>query len=75
MNLPGVNQGQINTKAGFTFAAGMRAILRQDPDIIMLGEMRDEETCRMAIQAALTGHMVYSTLHTNDSAEAFTRFY
>jgi len=73
MNLEGVNQGQINPKAGFTFAAGMRSILRQDPDIIMLGEMRDFETAQMAIQAALTGHLVYSTLHTNDSAEAFTR--
>ncbi len=73
MELPGVTQGQINPKAGFTFASGMRSILRQDPDIIMLGEMRDEETARMAIQAALTGHMVYSTLHTNDASEAFTR--
>lgn len=73
MNLEGVNQGQINVKAGFTFAAGMRSILRQDPDIIMLGEMRDFETAQMAVQAALTGHLVYSTLHTNDSAEAFTR--
>lgn len=73
MNLEGINQGQINPKAGFTFAAGMRSILRQDPDIIMLGEMRDFETAQMAIQAALTGHLVYSTLHTNDSAEAFTR--
>jgi type IV pilus assembly protein PilB len=73
MNLPGVSQGQINPKAGFTFASGMRAILRQDPDIIMLGEMRDEETARMAIQSALTGHLVFSTLHTNDAAEAFNR--
>jgi len=72
-NLDGINQGQINPKAGFTFAAGMRSILRQDPDIIMVGEMRDYETCEMAIQAALTGHLVFSTLHTNDSPSAFTR--
>ncbi len=73
MNLPGITQGQINNKAGFGFAEGMRSILRQDPDIIMLGEMRDTETASMAIQAALTGHMVFSTLHTNDASEAFTR--
>lgn len=73
MNIPGVSQGQINKAAGFTFAAGIRAILRQDPDIIMLGEMRDKETAEMAVQAALTGHLVFSTLHTNDSAGAFTR--
>jgi|WetSurMetagenome_2_1015567.scaffolds.fasta_scaffold00077_44 type IV pilus assembly protein PilB len=71
--LEGVNQGQINVKAGFNFEDGMRSILRQDPDIVMVGEMRDKQTCEMAIQAALTGHMVYSTLHTNDSASAFTR--
>ncbi|MDD5674742.1 MAG: GspE/PulE family protein, partial [Chitinivibrionales bacterium] len=69
----GINQGQINTKAGFTFAEGMRSILRQDPDVIMVGEMRDRETSEMAIQAALTGHLVFSTLHTNDSASSFTR--
>ncbi len=72
-NIAGISQGQINNLAGFTFAAGMRAILRQDPDIIMLGEMRDKETSEMAIQAALTGHLVFSTLHTNDAAGAFTR--
>ncbi len=72
-NIAGISQGQINNLAGFTFAAGMRAILRQDPDIIMLGEMRDKETCEMAIQASLTGHLVFSTLHTNDAAGAFTR--
>ncbi len=72
-NIPGVSQGQINNGAGFTFANGMRSILRQDPDIIMLGEMRDKETCEMAIQAALTGHLVFSTLHTNDAPGAFTR--
>ena len=71
--LDGICQGQINVKAGFTFADGMRSILRQDPDIVMIGEMRDKETCEMAIQAALTGHLVFSTLHTNDSASAFTR--
>ena len=72
-SLDGISQGQINQKAGFTFAEGMRSILRQDPDIVMIGEMRDKETCEMAIQAALTGHLVFSTLHTNDSASAFTR--
>jgi len=72
-NLDGVAQGQINPLAGFTFAAGMRSILRQDPDVVMIGEMRDAETCQMAIQAALTGHLVFSTLHTNDAASAYTR--
>ena len=72
-NVEGITQGQINVKAGFTFASGMRSILRQDPDIIMVGEMRDVETGEMAVQAALTGHVVFSTLHTNDSASAFTR--
>ena len=72
-NIAGISQGQINNLAGFTFAAGIRSILRQDPDIIMLGEMRDKETAEMAIQAALTGHLVFSTLHTNDAAGAFTR--
>jgi type IV pilus assembly protein PilB len=73
LHLDGIIQGQINTKAGFTFADGMRSILRQDPDVIMIGEMRDRETSEMAIQAALTGHMVFSTLHTNDSPSAYTR--
>jgi type IV pilus assembly protein PilB len=72
-NIAGISQGQINNAAGFTFAAGIRAILRQDPDIIMLGEMRDKETAEMAVQAALTGHLVFSTLHTNDAPGAFTR--
>ncbi len=72
-NLDEISQGQVNPKAGYTFAEGMRAILRQDPDIIMVGEMRDLETCEMAIRAALTGHLVFSTLHTNDAASAFTR--
>jgi type IV pilus assembly protein PilB len=75
LNIDGINQGQINPKAGFTFAEGMRSILRQDPDIIMIGEMRDTETCEMAIQAALTGHFVMSTLHTNDSTSAYTRLF
>ncbi len=69
----GVNQVQVNPKAGVTFAAGLRSILRQDPDIIMVGEIRDVETAEIAIHAALTGHLVFSTLHTNDSAGATTR--
>jgi type IV pilus assembly protein PilB len=73
MNIDGVNQGQINNAAGFTFASGIRAILRQDPDVIMIGEMRDKETASMAIESALTGHLVFSTLHTNDAAGAFPR--
>ena len=73
VNIDGVNQGQINNAAGFTFAAGIRALLRQDPDVIMIGEMRDQETSTMAIEAALTGHLVFSTLHTNDAAGAFPR--
>ncbi|MBN1309163.1 MAG: Flp pilus assembly complex ATPase component TadA [Chitinispirillaceae bacterium] len=73
MHLDGISQGQIMPRAGFTFAEGMRSILRQDPDVIMIGEMRDTETCQMAIQAALTGHLVFSTLHTNDSPSAYTR--
>ncbi|MFP4162915.1 MAG: ATPase, T2SS/T4P/T4SS family [Chitinispirillaceae bacterium] len=72
-HLDGIAQGQINPRAGFGFADGMRSILRQDPDVIMIGEMRDAETCQMAIQAALTGHLVFSTLHTNDAASAYTR--
>lgn len=71
--LPGINQGQINPKAGFTFAGGLRSILRQDPDVIMVGEIRDYDTAEVAIRAALTGHLVFSTLHTNDSAGAMTR--
>lgn len=73
LHVDGIIQGQINSKAGFTFADGMRSILRQDPDVIMIGEMRDRETSEMAIQAALTGHLVFSTLHTNDSPSAYTR--
>jgi general secretion pathway protein E len=64
---------QINSKIDFTFASGLRAILRQDPDVVMVGEIRDGETAEIAIQASLTGHLVLSTLHTNDSAGAVTR--
>jgi len=71
--LPGVGQIQVNPKIDLTFAAGLRSILRQDPDVIMVGEIRDGETARIAIQAALTGHLVFSTLHTNDSFSAITR--
>ncbi len=68
-----INQSQINPKAGLTFASGLRAILRQDPDIILVGEMRDAETVDVAIRAALTGHLVFSTLHTNDAVGAIPR--
>jgi general secretion pathway protein E len=71
--LPGIGQMQVNPKIDFTFASGLRAILRQDPDIVMVGEIRDTETAEIAIQASLTGHLVLSTLHTNDSAGAVTR--
>jgi type IV pilus assembly protein PilB len=68
-----VNQGQINLKAGLTFATGLRTLLRQDPDVIMIGEIRDLETAELSIRAALTGHMIFSTLHTMDAASATTR--
>jgi len=71
--MPGINQIQVKPEIGFTFAVGLRHILRQDPDIIMVGEIRDKETAEIAIRAALTGHLVFSTLHTNDSAGAVTR--
>jgi len=71
--LPGVNQVQVNTKANLTFASALRSFLRQDPDIIMVGEIRDQETARIAVEAALTGHLVLSTLHTNDAAGAVSR--
>lgn len=71
--LEGISQTQINLKKGMTFASGLRSVLRQDPDIIMVGEIRDAETAMMAVQAALTGHLVFSTLHTNDAASAVTR--
>jgi len=74
-NLQGVNQFQVHEKAGFTFANALRALLRQDPDIVMLGEIRDQDTARIATQAALTGHLVLSTLHTNDAPSAVTRLY
>jgi general secretion pathway protein E/type IV pilus assembly protein PilB len=72
-HLNGVNQIQVNHGVGLGFAAGLRAILRHDPDIIMIGEIRDRETAEAAVQASLTGHLVFSTLHTNDSAGAATR--
>jgi len=71
--LPGIGQMQVNPKIQLDFARGLRSFLRQDPDVIMVGEIRDQETARIAIQAALTGHLVFSTLHTNDSATALTR--
>ncbi|EEG78350.1 GspE/PulE family protein [Dethiobacter alkaliphilus] len=71
--MEGINQIQINPKAGLTFASGLRSILRSDPDIVMVGEIRDKETARIAIEAALTGHMVFTTLHTNDAAGAISR--
>ncbi|RJQ28792.1 type II/IV secretion system protein [Candidatus Parcubacteria bacterium] len=71
--MPGATQVQVNTQIGLTFAGGLRSILRQDPNIIMVGEIRDEETASIAVNAALTGHLVLSTLHTNDSATTFPR--
>lgn len=71
--LNGINQVQVNNKAGLTFAAGLRSILRQDPDTIMIGEIRDEETAQIAVRAAVTGHFVLSTLHTNDAPSSITR--
>lgn len=71
--LPGISQTQINLRAGMTFARGLRAILRQDPDVILIGEIRDGETAEIATQASLTGHLVLSTLHTNTAAGAITR--
>ncbi len=71
--LKGINQIQVNEKAGMTFARGLRAILRHDPDVVLIGEIRDQETAQIAVQASLTGHMVFSTLHTNDAPGALTR--
>jgi type II secretory ATPase GspE/PulE/Tfp pilus assembly ATPase PilB-like protein len=71
--LPGVNQISVKSEIGLTFASGLRHILRQDPDVIMVGEVRDLETAEIAIRAALTGHLVFSTLHTNDAPGAITR--
>ena len=72
-NIDGVNQSQVRSEIGYTFASGLRSILRQDPDILMVGEIRDKETAQLAIQAALTGHMVFSTLHTNSSIGVIPR--
>jgi type IV pilus assembly protein PilB len=71
--LPGLNQVQINTRAGLTFATALRSILRSDPDVVMVGEIRDVETAKISIEAALTGHFVLSTLHTNDAPSALSR--
>ena len=72
-NIPGVNQTQVNQLAGMTFANTLRTLLRQDPDVIMVGEMRDQETAEIAVRSSLTGHLVLSTLHTNDAPSAITR--
>ena len=71
--LDGINQVNVNTKAGLTFSSGLRSILRQDPDIIMIGEIRDAETAEIAVRAAITGHLVLSTLHTNDAPSSILR--
>jgi type IV pilus assembly protein PilB len=73
INLPGVNQVNVNNKVGLTFASALRAFLRQDPDVVMVGEIRDLETAEIAIKAAQTGHLVLSTLHTNDAPQTLTR--
>jgi type IV pilus assembly protein PilB len=73
INMPGVNQVNVNPKVGLTFASALRAFLRQDPDIVMVGEIRDLETAEIAIKAAQTGHLVLSTLHTNDAPQTLTR--
>jgi len=73
VEVPGITQGQTHVRAGFTFAVGLRACLRQDPDVILVGEMRDAETAAIALQAALTGHFVMSTLHTSDTVESVVR--
>ena len=72
-HLPSANQVQVHEKIGMTFSAALRSLLRQDPDVVMLGEIRDPETARIAVQAALTGHLVLSTLHTNDAPSSITR--
>jgi type IV pilus assembly protein PilB len=71
--VPGINQVQVNPKAGLTFASALRSILRSDPDVVLLGEIRDRETAQIAIEASLTGHLVLSTLHTNDAPSAVSR--
>lgn len=72
-SIDGINQVNVNTKAGLTFASGLRSILRQDPDIVMLGEIRDAETAEIAVRAAITGHLVLSTIHTNDAVSSVVR--
>jgi type IV pilus assembly protein PilB len=72
-NIPGMNQSQVKPEIGYDFANGLRSILRQDPDVIMVGEIRDAETAKLAIQAALTGHLVFATLHTNSAIGAVPR--
>jgi general secretion pathway protein E len=72
-HLEGISQTQVNVKRGVTFAAGLRALLRQDPDVILVGEIRDKETAQLAVQASLTGHLVLATLHTNDAPTAIAR--
>ena len=72
-DLPGIGQTQVNARIDMSFARALRAILRQDPDVIMIGEIRDQETAQIAVQASLTGHLVLATLHTNDSVSAITR--
>src|SRR5438477_6351074 len=72
-DIRGVNQVQVHADIGYTFARALRSLLRQDPDIVMIGEIRDVETAQIAVQASLTGHLVFSTLHTNDAISAFTR--
>ena len=71
--MDGINQIQVNAEVGLTFASGLRSILRQDPDVVMVGEIRDKETAQLAVQAALTGHLVLSTLHTNSAAGILPR--
>ncbi len=73
IQIPGINQVQVNVKAGMTFAGGLRSILRQDPDIILVGEIRDAETAEIAMRAAITGHLVFSTIHTNDAVSSINR--
>ena len=73
MNIDGINQVQVNSEIGMTFASALRSILRQDPDIIMIGEIRDSETARIAVRSAITGHLVLSTIHTNDSLNTIER--
>jgi len=73
IKIPGLNQVQVNVKAGMTFASGLRSVLRQDPDICLVGEIRDGETAEIAMRAAITGHLVFSTIHTNDAVSSINR--